>query len=332
MRLFRLLLLLLWAAPALGQPTAPVNRNASPEARALLAYLHQIDEQYTLSGQHNYGGEPTRYTDTAREITGKEPAIWGSDFLWAGPEDPGPQVVAEALRQHRAGSIITLMWHVGRPMDAPPYRWRESVQAELTAAEWKELTTPGTPLHARWLAQVDGVAEHLKQLRDAHVPVLWRPYHEMNGVWFWWGDKKGAAGYQKLWRMLFDRMTRRHGLNNLLWVWNANGPRDLPQDEAFAYRHYYPGHAYVDVLATDVYNMDYEQKDYHELLKLAGPKLMALGEVGQLPRPAFLEAQPRWAWFMVWANWLTTHNRPEDVRTIYEHPTVLTRDELKLPR
>ena len=56
------------------------------------------------------------------------------------------------------------------------------------------------------------------------MPVLWRPYHEMNGDWFWWGKKTGPSGHRALWRMMYDRFVNYHGLNNLLWVWNANAP------------------------------------------------------------------------------------------------------------
>lgn len=311
-----------------AQPVKPVNGKASTEARKLLAYLYEIDDEHTLSGQHNYNHELTRYTNKAQEIGGRFPAIWGTDFIWSGQQDPGQKIVDEAIAQHSRGSIITLMWHAGRPMDDPPYRWTESIQGDLTPEEWQELTTPGTALHARWRDQVDRIAMYLKQLRDANVPVLWRPYHEMNGVWFWWGDKKGEEGYVKLWRMLYDRFVNFHQLNNLLWVWNANAPRDIPKDEAYDYADYYPGHEYVDILATDVYNFDYEQKDYDSLLALADGRVIALGEVGELPKLEILAAQPKWAWFMVWASWLETHNTLERVMTIYNLRETLTLEEI----
>lgn len=321
---------LICSLSGLSQENPPVNKNASPEAVKLLRYLYSIDDAYLISGQHNYNETPTLFSEKATALGGKEPALWGSDFIWNGDKDPGQRVVDEAIRQFRAGRIVTLMWHAGRPTDNPPFKWKESIQGELSAEEWKELTTPGTPLYKRWEAQVDVVASWLKQLRDAGVPVLWRPYHEMNGVWFWWGDKKGKDGYQRLWRMMFDRYVNHHQLNNLLWVWNANAPRDIPKDEAFSYKDFYPGARYVDVLATDVYHLDYEQKDYNELLSLARGKVIALGEVGQLPKPEILEAQPKWAWFMVWANWIETHNTPAGVKAVYEHPQTLTADEVKL--
>lgn len=313
-----------------AQPFGPVNRESSPEARRLLAYLYEIDDEHTLAGQHNYNHELSRYTQRAQEIGGRYPAIWGTDFVWSGAQDPGRRIVEEAIEKHKEGAIVTLMWHAGRPTDDPPFRWSESIQGEMSEEEWKELVTPGTPLHARWRDQVDQIAVHLKQLRDARVPVLWRPYHEMNGVWFWWGNKSGPDGFAKLWQLLFDRLVNYHQLNNLIWVWNGNARRDIPQEEAYAYADFYPGHDYVDVLATNVFNFDYEQKDYEELLTLAAGKLIALGQVGELPKPEILAAQPAWAWFMVWGSWLETHNTLERVMTIYNLRETLTLEEVSL--
>ena len=311
-----------------AQPFKPVNEHASAEVKRLLAYLYEIDDAHTLVGQHNCNHEMNRYTNKAQEIGGRFPAIWGTDFTWSGPHDPGQKIVDEAIAKHRQGAIITLMWHAGRPLDEAPFRWSESIQGKVTQNEWEEITTPGTPLHARWRDQVDQIAFYLKQLRDAHVPVLWRPYHEMNGEWFWWGDKKGEDGFVKLWKLLYDRFVNFHRLNNLVWVWNANAPRDIPKDEAYSYKDYYPGHAYVDVLAADVYNYDYEQRDYEELLALAEGRVIALGQVGELPKPEILAAQPMWAWVMVKGSYLETHNTLERVMTLYNMKEILTLEEL----
>jgi mannan endo-1,4-beta-mannosidase len=161
--------------------------------------------------------------------------------------------------------------------------------------------------------------------------VLWRPYHERNGVWFWWGARPGPDGFQKLYGMLYDRLARHHGLDNLVWVWNANAPRDIPHDEAFAYADFYPGPDVVDVLATDVYHFDYEQDEYESLLALAAGRPIALGEVGELPKPEILDAQPAWTWFMVWSSWLESANSPERVRAVYDRPATLTAEELEWP-
>ena len=310
-----------------GQPFKPVNPNTSPEAQKLLSYLYQISGKQILSGEHNSNQAMNLYSDSVKAITGKYPALWGSDFILSGTKDRGAEIVAEAIKKHKEGAIVALMWHQGRPIDEPPYGWKESIQAKLTDAQWKELITPNTPLNKKWLAQIDQVAVWLKQLQEANVPVLWRPYHEMNGVWFWWGNKPGKDGVEKLWKMMYDRYVNYHHLNNLIWVWGANGPRDIPLDEAFAYKDFYPGAAYVDVLGTDIYNFDYEQKDYNELLKLAKGKPIALTEVGELPKPEILKAQPQWAWFMVWTSWLWTHNTKERVKEVYALPETISLKE-----
>jgi mannan endo-1,4-beta-mannosidase len=309
------------------QPFKPVNHETSPEAQNLLNYLYRINGKYMLAGEHGGGNH---FLDSAKAITGKYPALWGSDFIWSGSKDIGQRVVNEAIEKYKKGYIVTLMWHQGRPIDNPPFGWKESIQAKLTDEQWNELITPNTDLNKKWLAQIDVVASYLKQLQAANVPVLWRPYHEMNGVWFWWGNRPGKDGIAKLWKMMYDRYVNYHHLNNLLWVWGANGPRDIPEDEAYPYKDFYPGAKYVDILGADVYHSDYEQKDYNDLLKLANGKIIALSEVGELPKPEILKAQPMWAWFMVWTDFLWNNNPRALVKEIYTRPETITLSGTKL--
>jgi len=312
-----------------AQSFEPVNPNASPQAKTLLKFLYSIKGKYIISGEHNFNTQLNTFSDSVKAYTGKYPGLWGSDFIYNWTTDMGQDVVNEAIKKWQDGYIVALMWHEGRPTDDPPYDWKKSIQGKLTDAEWTELTTPGTPLNQRWLAQIDKIAGYLQQLQDAHVPVLWRPYHEMNGVWFWWGDKKGKDGIQKLWKMMYDRYTNHFHLNNLIWVWGANGIRDIPFDEAYSYKDYYPGAEYVDILGADVYHFDYEQKDYNELKELAKGKLMALTETGELPKPEILKVQPEWAWFMVWTNFLWSDNPRDRVQQIYGLPQTLNHDEVQ---
>ena len=304
----------------------PVDPKATREARQLLKYLYKLRGEAILSGHHNYNNSLNQYTERVTEITGETPAVWGADFAFL-RGDYGQDVVDEAIRKHRSGHIVTLMWHVGRPQDTPPYPWKESVQAEMTDAEWAALFDPESEIHQRWLAQVDRIAGFLQQLQAAQVPILWRPYHEMNGIWFWWGDKPGEDGYIRLWKALYDRLVHHHQIHNLIWVWNANAPRDRENDEAYAYVDYFPGLDWVDVLAADVYHNDYRQSHHDELVALGAGKLIALGEVGQVPTPEMLDQQPLWSWFMVWANWVDRANTPEGIQAIYRYPRTWNRDE-----
>lgn len=309
--------------------TKPVNSHATKESRDLLAYLYSIKREKILSGQHNYGNELLRSTDTVKSITGKLPAIWGSDMLPLQKGDLTMQdVIDEAIRQHEKGSIITLMYHQVKPFDHDSLGFQGSVKGRVSDEEWKQIVTPGSEYHHMLLQKIDKVADYLKQLQDKNIPVLWRPYHEMNGIWFWYGDRKGAEGFQKLWKIMYERYVNYHKLHNLIWVWNANGPRDWADDQAYAYELYYPGNEYVDVLAADIYKNDYKQSHHDQLVELGNGKPIAIGECGVLPRPEILEQQPEWVWFMDWARFIWTANEPEDVSSLYHSPRVLTLDKI----
>ena len=131
---------------------SPVNKNATPEAKKLLNYIYSLEDNI-LSGQHSYNGEPHKFYNKVEKITGKFPAIWGTDFYWNGENDPGERIIEAAIKKHQEGSIITLMWHVGRPQDTPPFDWVNSVQNEISDADWEKLVTPGTKIHKKWLAK-----------------------------------------------------------------------------------------------------------------------------------------------------------------------------------
>jgi mannan endo-1,4-beta-mannosidase len=200
--------------PTIGQaqivssamPTAEsVNAHATPEARALLRELDSISGRATLTGQHNFPNHVSRWSDRVYDLTGKYAALFGQDFGFSSGDDKDsikgrPAMVEEVKRQYRNGAVIALCWHAVRPTDDEPVTFRDSVQGHLTDFEWNELLTPGSDLNVRWTAQVDVIAGYLKQLQQAGVSVLFRPYHEMNGNWFWWGGRPGPRGSAELYR------------------------------------------------------------------------------------------------------------------------------------
>lgn len=285
----------------------PVNPRATPQAKALLARLYQsVEEGKIISGLHHNQLMMPNYVydlDRIEKASGKVPMIWGGDLAW-----DAHQVVEIATREYNRGRIVTIMWHVNRPFDRTPrVDFKNQTQGKFTDEQWDELMTEGSRMHKMWLEQVDSISTYLKTLKDRNIPVLWRPYHEMNGEWFWWGDRKGENGFKKLWRMLYERMVDYHHLDNLIWVWNANAPRKIPHDSAMAYDLYYPGHQYVDVLATDVYHNDWKQEHHDQLVELGEGKLIALGELGNLPTPQKLASMNKFAWFMVWTGF--THDK-----------------------
>lgn len=290
-------------APLLMAAETPklVTPHASPEAVALYQYLIEVSGKHTLSGQHSVPLTGDTRLPAVEKTFGRYPAVFSQDFGFsaAGTWDGinyRQRIVDDAIRRAGEGFVINLMWHAVRPTEDEPVTFEKSIQGKLTDDEWREVLTPGTRLHERWKSQVDVIAFFLRQLRDARVPVLWRPYHEMNGKWFWWGGRPGAENFTKLYRLLYDRLVNFHGLNNLIWVYGPNEVRNGVAE----YADFFPGHDVVDALATDVYSGGFAQHDYDSLLALAAGKPIALGEVGPIPTAEILEKQPRWAWFTAW--------------------------------
>src|SRR5208282_3972302 len=337
-RTILVLLLGLWCGGC--SSVRPVTPNASPEAVALLKYIHGISGQHTLTGQHNYPDTKDISTRQAAEAWGKTPAVFGQDFGFAGPGDKDavaarPDIIAGVERQYEKGSIIALCWHAVPPTADEPVTFRPrpgapattnlaTVQGRLTDEQWNELITPGTRLNQHWCNQVDVIAGYLKQLRDAHVPVLWRPYHEMNGDWFWWGGRRGEHGTTVLYRMIFDRLANHHQLNNLVWVWSV----DRPSTPERQFVDFFPGRNYFDVAALDVYRCDFSPVYYHDLLILADGKLIALAEVGPPPTLDVLEKQPQWTWWMLWAEMVGKDQTEIGVmRTLVDAPRSLSLED-----
>lgn len=324
--------------PGSAGATDPVTPNVSPESKALLQLLYSISGKYTLTGQHNYPNTKDASTRQAAEYSGKTPAVYSQDWGFAKDGDKDsylarPDIVEEVKRQHKLGSIITICWHAVPPTADEPITFRPkkgepapeklaSVQGQLTDEQFKDVLTPDSELHKRWCAQVDNIAVFLKQLQDANVPVLWRPYHEMNGEWFWWGGRRGEHSTKALYRQLFDRYVNHHKLTNLVWVWNV----DRPSTPNRQFIDYFPGSEYLDVVSLDVYGSDFNQTYYEDLLRLADGKPLVLGEVGKPPSLEVLQKQPKWTLYVIWAE-MVQRTKQEVLQTLVNDPRVLSLED-----
>lgn len=325
---FYLLLCVAVNCSAQNKHFSPINENASVTTRALLERLYcTVDEGKIFSGLHhnqlfmpNYRNDLNRIEEA---VSGAVPVVWGGDLAW-----DADKVVNMSIDHHRRGYLISMTWHAARPFDRGQVNFRKQTQGKFSKKEWEELVTEGSEMNRLWLEQVDSIAQYLKVLQENDVPVLWRPFHEMNGEWFWWGDRRGEKGFTVLWKMLYHRLTDYHKLNNLIWVWNPNNPRKHPVDKEMGYSLYYPGDEYVDVLAADVYHREWFQDTHDQLVTLGGGKLLALGEVGELPSAEQLASYNRYAWFMIWTSFTQDkYNTLDALKEIFGNERVINLKE-----
>ncbi|WP_246553306.1 PA14 domain-containing protein [Paenibacillus tritici] len=311
------------AASASG---APVNPNASAQAVKLLNDLYEISGNGIITGQHDYFESPDELSNKLKGTSGHYAALHGYELgAIGGQTESGvakqrKNIVWSATNWSRAGGIVAMTFHQSLP--GTRYEW-SNVQKPITQAQFDKYVTPGTTEYKALIADLDKVAVSLKSLRDAGVPILWRPYHEMNGGWFWWGKKNNFVA---LWNIMYDRFVNVHQLNNLLWVWNPNAPNS----NSDPYERTYPGADKVDVLAADIYNNDYSNKYHDELSSLAAGKPIGIGENGEMPSISKLKlTQQNYVFMMNWGKMLYENNSTATIKNFMNDSYTLTRDQYK---
>ncbi|MGP4042507.1 glycosyl hydrolase [Gracilibacillus sp. D59] len=289
------------------------NSKASYEAKRLFEYICSIYGKNILSGQQESDGKAPAddELDYIKAKTGKLPAIRGLDYI----NEDYQSINNRSIEWWEKGGIVSICWHWGTPPDGTGY---ESSKGTI---DLEEVLTEGTDLYKGMLAKMDEVAEELKKLQVAGVPILWRPFHEFDGGWFWWG-KGGAVQFIKLWRFMYHRYTNYHGLNNLIWVLGYSG--EIKDG-------WYPGTEYVDIAGADTYNPGPQADLYQKVVDIVGEKVpVAFHECGTIPNPdEMLEKNAKWVWFLTWHTiHVKEQNTPGYLSTVYNHEYVITLDKL----
>ena len=180
-------------------------------------------------------------------------------------EHPLQASIAASKKAYEGGSIISLSCHMPNFTSTKitetgdkdhPYDF-----SKCDFAESKDLTPcadyilEGGAYNAQYNAYLDIIAEYALALQQENVPILFRPFHENSGGWFWWGTSTSADSYRAIWRYMVNYLQAK-GVHNMLYVYSPNGPIDSEDD----YLSRFPGDAYVDVLGFDFYD-DYADAD-----------------------------------------------------------------------
>jgi mannan endo-1,4-beta-mannosidase len=310
-----------------------VTISPSAEADSLYKFLHDLYGKVILTGQ--YGGA-TEF-DRIANVSGKTPVIRGFDMIDYSPSrvergTTSTETEKAIAWNNNEKGIVTFAWHWNAPkdlVDQPGKEWWRGFYTEATTFNVQTAMADQTSEeYSLILRDIDAIAVQLRKLQDAGVPVLWRPLHEAEGKWFWWGAK-GPEPCKWLWQLLFERLVNHHQLNNLIWVWTSTGnPSALD---------WYPGDEYVDIIGADIYLPDGtygssfttfdNMADLYE-----GRKIIALSENGPIPDPErlFLE-KAAWSWFSTWGGDFITNgvtNSATHIDHVYNHDYAITLDEV----
>ncbi|NUQ80426.1 MAG: discoidin domain-containing protein [Bacteroidetes bacterium] len=313
---FKTILLLGGVLLSSGLHSQPlVNPNATPAAKDLKKFLDMVYGHKIIAGQMDEG-----YLQYIRDNTGgKEPAMMGYDFNGLSPGQGGNNDAAKAIKWVKEkGGIAQFQWHWNSPDGKGDFYYKNF---DLTAA----LADTGSANYKAIIRDIDRVAVEMKKMQDAGIAILWRPLHEAEGAWFWWG-MSGGESCKKLWNLIYDRHTHYHKLNNLIWVWTSYGTTKP---------NWYPGDSTVDLIVWDYpdYGTNGSWKQYNQLFGGKG-KLFGIGEDGTLTNPDILTTQG-WLYFLTWAYMVLDTDQHKDgknsrdwLNQVYNDPRVITLDRM----
>ena len=309
-----------------------VNPNAIKEVHAVLDYFETIRGKGILTGLHTLTREQEELKFIEKE-TGKLPALCGFELLAYSPNINYPSCDEVALKELRGnegtlelaydwaakGGLLTFTWHWYSPIGGVDKAFY-SKNTEFDAAKVLE---EGTAERKAFFHDLDVMAELLQGFMDKRIPILWRPFHEAEGNWFWWGVK-GMDVARRLYRLMFDYYTKEKHLDNLIWVWNN------PRAEG------YVGDEYCDIVTSDHYPPAHQHTAMKGALdtlkKVTANKPYAIGEIGVIPDIAAVEKeQADWLWFMMWSGVFVledTYNTVEEYRKQFHAEYAITLDKL----
>lgn len=311
----------------------PVNPNATDEVRSVLKYLSKSAGDMVITGQHTQTmvQKELRYI---QDVTGKLPALCGFELLAYSPNinyeasdavcllevEENKNTLDKAYEWAEKGGLITFSWHWFSPIGGKG----KAFYTEHTDFDARKVLDKSTDEYQAFISDMDVMADLLKPFQEKKIPILWRPFHESEGTWFWWGAH-GPKVARDLYLLMYDHFTNKHQLNNLIWVWNC------PLAEG------YVGDDFCDVISVDLYPPEHQhqdfKKDYDNLMSFASAdKLASLAEIGILPDlDAIGASKLPWSWFMIWSNefCLTDQYSTKDMlKRVYESPYAITLDKL----
>lgn len=293
-----------------------VDAQADRPTQMLWNYLRSEYGHKTLSGlQHNSSDNlPFPVQDYLSKSAGVVPAIRGSDLIDYSPtriqfgENPQNETEQTVAWAKQNGGVVSVMWHWNAPGNLTndpcgsncgpdDYPWWRGFYTPGTSFDLPgALANPASDDYQLILRDIDAIAVQLQKYEDAGVPVIWRPLHEAQGGWFWWGAH-GPDTFKELWHVMHDRLTNFHGLHNLIWEFTSigvNGDEDQ----------WYPGDDEVDMVGLDIYteptdNMSGQWADAFDMYN--GRKMIALSETDTLVDPDVMNLWgTKWGYASPW--------------------------------
>jgi mannan endo-1,4-beta-mannosidase len=237
----------------------PIDGSATAETKALFKNLKEIAKNHTLFGhqhatEYGHGWQGDENRSDVKSVTGSHPAVIGVDLSrFTGGTAEETQKEKDDLRKtvadtYNRGGVTTVAWHFLNPVSAGGFYWKDSVS--LPAVRY---IIPGGEAHEQYKDIIKSIAEWAKSVKGSDgktVPMIFRPFHEFDGDWFWWGRSHSTVDeFKSLWRFTVSYLRDSMNVHTFLYAFSPDN-RFLSEQ---TYLERYPGDEWVDMLGMDNY-------------------------------------------------------------------------------
>lgn len=220
-------------------------------------YGHQDDLMYGHTWNVTKDADHSMTRSDVLSTAGAYPYVLGLDLGWLEVDSPVNldgndfNLMREAAKKHyERGGIVTLSWHLRNPLTGGD-TW------DVSSDRVVEAILPGGEKHEYFMGWLDRVATYIASLKDSRgrqIPIIFRPWHEHTGGWFWWGTGLcSAQQFNDLWVMTYNYLVGERKLSELVWAISPGSAVEIFE----AWEERYPGDEYVDIVGLDGYCATY---------------------------------------------------------------------------
>jgi len=312
----------------------PIDAGATRETKAMFKNLRKLSKNHTLFGHqhateygHGWSGDKSR--SDVKSVTGSHPAVIGVDFSgFSGQSPEAIQRAKETVRQtvidtYNRGGVTTAAWHFSNPVSGGGFYWVDTVS--LPAVSY---IIPGGQAHEEYKEILKGIGEWAHTLKGADgtlAPVIFRPFHEFDGGWFWWGKPHTSREeFISLWRFTVSYLRDSLDVHNFVYAFSPDN--NFTTEAEFLER--YPGDEWVDMVGMDNYGdmgRDRYAIDTAAMkLKIVSAYAQKAGKLAAFTETG-LESIPDTSW---WTNTLLRTMKKDDMRLAY---VLVWRNDIRSP-
>lgn len=236
-----------------------IDENATKETKSLYKYLKKTSKKHIIFGHqhatdygHGWAGDTAR--SDVKSVVGTHPGVIGVDFSgFYGPPEKIIERNKENLREtvadtYNRGGITTVAWHFSNPASKGGFYWKDSVSVAAMA-----LIKPGGSHHDKYKEILNGIGNWAKTVKGSDgnlVPMIFRPFHEFDGGWFWWGKPHcSREDFIDVWQFTVTYLRDSLQVHNFIYAFSPDNK--FTSEAQFLER--YPGNNFVDMVGMDNY-------------------------------------------------------------------------------